>query len=478
MDYLEELEFIKDQMIISFEKFGNIELNTVQKTAFDLVTDIDINIEKQLTAVILKKYPDDRIYGEEFSAMAHIGRRTWTIDPIDGTCNMASGSKLFGMQCSLIENGEIVLGVVYLPHFNEMIYAAKGFGSYCNGKKIGVNDDIGINNAIVSFGDYPHTKGSNIAEIQHSAIKKLYPQIAKIRMFGAACMDFSFVAQGRTHGTVVITKNIWDIAPGIIICKEAGAVITNLRGKPFKLGDDGVIASANSTLSTLIVDSLAQSFKAEINGCMHNFSACIFDFDGVIVDTEKFHYLAWNKAFNSIGVSLTPDEYNPLKSTGRLNILAFIEKKVGFKLTDKQKSEINRIKDETFSYLIAQINENDMIAGACKFLQCLKSNFVKTGVASSSKTTKNIIEKLNLTGLFDVVIDGQANLLKKPAPDIFLAVMNNLGVVPQSCLIFEDSLSGIESALKTGAAVIAVGGLKDARALLCIDDLTIFNAEK
>lgn len=475
MNYLEELEFIKGQMIIAFEKFGNIELHTAQKTAFDLVTDIDINIEKQLTEVILKKYPADLIHGEEFSAMAHIDRRTWTIDPIDGTCNMASGSKLFGMQCSLIDNGEIVLGVVYLPHFNEMIYATKGFGSYCNGKKIKVNNRIETNNAIVSFGDYPHTKGSNIAEIQHSVIRKLYPQLAKIRMFGAACMDFSFVAQGRTHGTVVITKNIWDIAPGIIICKEAGAVVTNLKGKTFKIGDDGVIASANTTLSTLISGSFAQNYNVEINGHIHNFSACIFDFDGVIADTEKFHYLAWAKAFKSIGVNLTPDEYNPLKSTGRANILEFIEKKIGLKLTDKQKSEINRIKDETFSDLIEQINENDMIAGACKFLQCLKSNFVKSGVASSSKTTKSIIEKLRLNGLFDVVIDGQANLPKKPAPDIFLAVMNNLGVAPQNCVVFEDSISGIEAALKTGAAVIAVGELRDARALLCIDDLTIFN---
>ena len=257
MIYSNELNFIKKQMFLAFQNYGNISFNTTQKSAYDLVTDIDMSIEKQISKAIQKEYPDDHILGEELSSSEIIKERTWTIDPIDGTCNMANGSKLFGMQCALIDNNEIVLGVIYLPHLSEWIYASKGDGCFFNGEKIIVNGDIDLNNAIVSFGDYPHQKSTHIADMQHSAIKKLYPQIAKIRMFGAASMDFSFVAQGRTHGTVVITKNLWDIAPGIIICSEAGAFVRNLNGRPYRMGDNGVIACANSKLLQIIYDSFA-----------------------------------------------------------------------------------------------------------------------------------------------------------------------------------------------------------------------------
>lgn len=259
MNYLNELKFIKSAMLSAFEMYGKIKLPTTQKSAFDLVTDVDLNIEKQLTAAIRAKYPSDHIHGEEFSASENIQGRTWTIDPIDGTCNMASGSKLYGMQCSLIDNNEIVLGIVYLPHLKEWIYASKGSGCYFNGKKICVNNNCTLNNAIISFGDYPHAQNNRFGSIQHTAIKRLYPQIAKIRMFGAACMDFSFVAQGRTHGIVLITKNLWDIAPGIAICREAGAIITNLSGTPYRLGDDGVVVAANQAISDLLRDSFAQN---------------------------------------------------------------------------------------------------------------------------------------------------------------------------------------------------------------------------
>ncbi|MDE7164947.1 MAG: HAD-IA family hydrolase [Clostridiales bacterium] len=472
MNYSNELEFIKAEMLSAYKNHGNIKLHTAQKSAFDLVTDIDINIEKQLTEAICKAYPNDRIHGEEFSASANIVGRTWTIDPIDGTCNMASGSKLYGMQCSLIVNNEIVLGIVYLPHLDEWIYATKGGGCYYNGERITVNSNITLNNAILSFGDYPHTKDNRIADIQHTAIKRLYPKIAKIRMFGAACMDFSFVAQGRTHGTVVITKNSWDIAPGIVICKEAGAIITNLNGTPYKLGDDGVVVAANDSLSNLIRDSLAQNYNITIDGKTYSFDACIFDFDGVIADTEKFHYIAWNKAFKSVGVDLTPQDYIPLKSTGKANIIAFAETKHGAKFTDSQKAEIAKIKDQTFAEAITKINKCDIISGATEFLQSLKRNYVKVGVGSSSKTTTNIINSLELSDMFGAVIDGQTDLPQKPAPDIFATVMAKLGAKHENCLVFEDAPSGIEAALNAGAKVIAVGGIKDTRALLCINDFT------
>lgn len=255
MMYKTEKDFIIDIMKEAYNKCASKEFNTLQKTDFDLVTNIDLDIEKEISTAIKEKFPTDHILGEEFSHDEEIVGRTWTIDPIDGTCNMAHGIKLYGVQCSLINNGEIVLGVVYLPHFNDVIWAVKDEGAYSNDNRINVNHEVALNNAIVSFGDYPHKATTELADMQHKAIKNLYSKIAKIRMFGAACLDFTCVGQAKTDGTVIITKNLWDICPGIIICKEAGALITNLKGEDYKFGDVGVIACANSELLNLIVES-------------------------------------------------------------------------------------------------------------------------------------------------------------------------------------------------------------------------------
>ena len=255
MMYKVEKDFIIEQIKKSYQKCASMEYNTSQKTDFDLVTNIDLAIEKEISNAIKETFPQDHILGEEFSHDEEIVGRTWTIDPIDGTCNMAHGIKLYGVQCSLINNGEIVLGVVYLPHFNDVIWAIKDFGAYCGENRINVNHEVLLNNAIVSFGDYPHKATTELADMQHKAIKNLYSKIAKIRMFGAACIDFASVAQAKTDATVIITKNLWDICPGIIICKEAGALVTNLKGKVYKFGDVGVIASANENLLNLLVES-------------------------------------------------------------------------------------------------------------------------------------------------------------------------------------------------------------------------------
>lgn len=242
-----------------YQKYSRIGIsNVVQKTQFDLVTDIDCGIERELTEIIHNSFPQDKIHGEETSNDQIITERTWTIDPIDGTCNMASSIPLYGVQCALFENFEVVFSIIYLPHFCELLFAEQGEGCFLNGRRVFVKQNSDINNAIVSFGDYPHLKVPDTSLRQHKAIGFLYPRIAKIRMFGAACIDFSSVASGRTDGTVVITKNLWDIAPGILMCKEAGALLTNLDGKPYRFGDNGVVVASSPALSTLIAEAFRE----------------------------------------------------------------------------------------------------------------------------------------------------------------------------------------------------------------------------
>ena len=254
MQYEKELQFIKEQMSIAYRKFSDTARTVTQKRAFDLVTDLDLNIERYLTAEIKKAFPLDAVQGEEFSAAAKADGRVWSLDPIDGTCNMANGSKLFGVQSALLDNNEVVLGVIYLPHFDEWYYAVKGEGAWCNGAQIRVNDSVELQNALVSVGDYSH-RDAETARIEHDAIRRIFPKIAKMRMFGGACMDFAFTASGKTHACVIITRNVWDIAPGLCICKEAGAFVCNLQGNEYRFGDNGVIAAANEEVFALVKDS-------------------------------------------------------------------------------------------------------------------------------------------------------------------------------------------------------------------------------
>lgn len=467
-----ELKFIKYEIEKAYTECSNIDYDIVQKSAFDLVTDIDLNIEKRLSAAIRETFPGDVVLGEEYSNDADLAVRTWTIDPIDGTCNMANGSKLYGVQCSLIENRDIVLAVIYLPHFNEWIYAVKGEGCYCNGEKLHAATDITVNNAIISFGDYPHKATGRTATIQHAVIGKVYPQIAKIRMFGAACIDFSSVAQGRTHGTFIMTGNLWDIAPGILLCCEAGAVVTNLKGKPYVLGDDGVIVAANQELSDLLNNSLCRKIEVNTGKEKLTFKGCIFDFDGVIIDTEKYHYLGWKKAFEFLGVDLSESEYLPLKSTGRDYIIKYAEGKVQRTFKEDEKSEALRIKDELFDKLLEQLSEKDFIAGVKDFLGCLQNKALRVAVASSSITTTELINRFSLGKLFDEILDGNVKLPKKPAPDVFLEAAKRLGVKPEECIVFEDSLAGIDAAVNAGIAVVAIGEIQSDKALFCLKDFT------
>lgn len=251
--YIKEKNFIIEEIkkaYAMFAKAGPAIIN--QKSDFDLVTDIDFNIERCLIESIHAAFPSDNIHSEETQSCQSIIDRTWTIDPIDGTCNMTHGIKLYGIQCSLIENNEIVVSSVYLPWFDETYWAVKGCGAYLNENRLTVSKNVLLNNAIISFGDYSHSKNAN-SSIQHGAIGVLFNQIAKIRMFGAACIDFSFVASSKTDGTVILTSDLWDIAPGVLICKEAGCDVRSFEGTLYKVGDYGVIATADNKLTDLIL---------------------------------------------------------------------------------------------------------------------------------------------------------------------------------------------------------------------------------
>ena len=238
--YQNELQFFKSLFIESYRLFCGKRDQIFSKAAMDIVTATDLDIEKYVTEKIMEAYPQDHIHSEEFHSNEPLTDRTWIIDPIDGTFNFSTKSPHFGLQGAFWDKGELQFSVIYLPQLNELYEAVLGKGAFLNSERITVSKR-NLENSIVSFGDFPHSRPKD-AEDQMKAFTAVRPKIAKIRMFGASSVDFSYFASGRTEGVVLFTKNKWDIAPGLLLAKEAGAITLDENGNPYTFESRSIFA--------------------------------------------------------------------------------------------------------------------------------------------------------------------------------------------------------------------------------------------
>lgn len=200
------------------------------------------------------------------------------------------------------------------------------------------------------------------------------------------------------------------------------------------------------------------------------YTLCIFDFDGVILDTEKYHYLAWRDVFAGQGIMLTPEDYMPLKSTGREHIIDAVCRQFSLSLSQEQKKSLAEEKGKRYAAYAAAISRQDLIGGVEQYLQHLRRMGCKTVIATSSLAAKQYLAAFGLEGYFDGVYDGTLPLKKKPAPDLFLHIAREQGIAPEQCMVFEDSLAGIEGAGRAGMDVVAIGGIRAENARKCADD--------
>lgn len=466
MKYTKELEFITAKIKEAYERFAISGPTDVRrKCAFDLVTEVDVNIERFLSGAILDAFPEDKIHAEELSSDQAITGRTWVIDPIDGTCNFAHGIPTYGIQCCLFDGGQPQMAVIYLPCQQEMYTAIEGMGCFLNGEQVFVDKTVTADTAVISIGDFTH-KSDRLAALQYKAVGYLYPRVSKLRMYGTASVDYAFFVSGRLAATVFTTRNLWDIAPGILMSKEAGAIIMGLDGDPYDFGKDGVMLACNEEIAKL----MAEAFTPQIPFQAKKLKAFIFDFDGVVVDTEKYHYLSWVAAASHVGYDLSWQEYLPLKSTGNTEITQYLSDHSGKEVSEELFQVMRNTKLVEFDRLVADLSEADVLPGIRDFLTWLNEQGVRTAVASSSNTSSGLANRFDLTKHFQVVIDGNMKLPRKPAPDTFLLAAKMLGVDPADCIVFEDSLAGIEAACNAGMPVVAVGGIRSEKAVLHIQD--------
>lgn len=183
--------------------------------------------------------------------------------------------------------------------------------------------------------------------------------------------------------------------------------------------------------------------------------AVIFDLDGVIVDTAKFHFLAWRKLANNLGFDITEDQNEQLKGVSRVRSLEKILTWGNVTLTEDQFMEQMALKNENYLSYVSSMSASDILPGVSKIINFLTEEEVPLALGSASKNARNILEKTNLYPRFDVVVDGNDVNKAKPNPEVFLIAASKLGVKPEDCIVFEDSIAGVQAA--NIAEMVSVG---------------------
>ncbi|MEM9051654.1 MAG: beta-phosphoglucomutase [Bacteroidota bacterium] len=190
---------------------------------------------------------------------------------------------------------------------------------------------------------------------------------------------------------------------------------------------------------------------------MAEIKACLFDLDGVIVDTAKYHYQAWKRLCNELGFDLTEEENESLKGISREESLNILLKKGGVSLSDNKKTELTALKNGWYLEFIEKMTADEALPGALEFIQAAKDSGRKIALGSSSRNALKILETLEIVDLFDAVIDGTKVSRGKPDPQTFQLGAEALKMHPCECVVFEDAQAGVEAALAGGMYIIGVG---------------------
>jgi beta-phosphoglucomutase len=207
--------------------------------------------------------------------------------------------------------------------------------------------------------------------------------------------------------------------------------------------------------------------------------ACIFDLDGVIVDTAKYHYLAWQEIAHELNFEFTPEHNECLKGVSRMRSLEILLQVGGLTFDEDTKFRLAEKKNHIYREYILTLTPDEILPGVKEFLFELREHHIGTVLGSASKNAMTILEKLEITGWFDAIIDGNKVTKAKPDPEIFLKGAKELGIPAKNCVVFEDAETGVEAALAAGMKCVGVGNPKIlGKAHLVISGFECFTYEK
>ena len=191
---------------------------------------------------------------------------------------------------------------------------------------------------------------------------------------------------------------------------------------------------------------------------MTGIQACIFDLDGVLVDTAPLHFMSWRRLARELGADFSLEDNERLKGVSRRQSLEYLLESSGLCVGDYEKEELAARKNAWYVESIMELTSQDVLPGVIEFLTRLKKSSILMAVGSSSTNAIPILESTGIRHFFSCVIDGNQTDKTKPDPQVFLKAAHQLGKSPQDCLVFEDSQAGIDAARTGGMKVVAVGG--------------------
>ncbi|MBO8173222.1 MAG: inositol monophosphatase [Bacillaceae bacterium] len=217
---------------------------TYKTSASDLVTAVDLEVERFVVERILNTYPNHGILGEEGTIDRSLkGVHTvWVIDPIDGTTNFVHQKQDYVVSIAVYHRGEGVVGVVYDPSRDELFHAVRGQGAYLNGKRLGLPEQMSMERALVCTSIFWNQ------EAVKTGLDRTIQEVARrcrgLRVFGCAALEMAYVAAGRLDAYISLSLNPWDFGAGRILIEEAGGKVTRLNGDPVSFDKKGSILAS------------------------------------------------------------------------------------------------------------------------------------------------------------------------------------------------------------------------------------------
>lgn len=238
-----------------------------QKGPKDLVTEADFASQRAIRDVVLSAFPEHLFLGEERDQEAGDpsaksdsgpgdGAYRWIVDPLDGTLNYARGLPSFAVSVALERGGQLLVGVVYDPLLDECFTALAGGGAFLNGKPIRSSRCTVLAEALVAVSfssNLPRGSGEigRFAEVLHAA--------QAIRRLGSAALNLSYIACGRLDAYFVSSIHLWDVGAGVLLAREAGAVVTSILGRNFDLRRPDLAVAATSDLHLELLQALSRA---------------------------------------------------------------------------------------------------------------------------------------------------------------------------------------------------------------------------
>lgn len=217
-----------------------------RKAAHDFVTEMDVKSEDLIRERLLSACPEDEFFGEEGGG-SESGAGRWIVDPIDGTTNFIKDIPLYTISIGYERNGELVIGCVYAPALDEMYRAVKGMGATRNGEPIHVSEVSDPEEAVFSMSFAHRVQGSHNEMI--GVLDRVCGNVNDLRRLGSAAFDLCCVSCGRTEGFFELGLNLYDIAAGVVILKEAGGTVTGWSD------DENVLETGNVCATNGVVHS-------------------------------------------------------------------------------------------------------------------------------------------------------------------------------------------------------------------------------